>query len=150
MENFALMIDDITYSPISFGNISLLGYNVYRDKKLLNQKPLTVTEFGGIVEQSKGSYQVTALYNYGESRPTQPLTLVSSGMEGMEELSVEVKGVAVGIVISNGEGLAASVYSIDGVLMYHNSISQPECLINLDSGVYLVRLSDKTFKVHIK
>ena len=36
-------------------------------------------------------------------------------MEGMEELSVEVKGVAVGIVISNGEGLAASVYSIDGL-----------------------------------
>ncbi len=41
MENFALMIDDITYSPISFGNISLLGYNVYRDKNYSNQKPLT-------------------------------------------------------------------------------------------------------------
>ena len=54
--------------------------------KTLNQKPLTVTEFGGIVEAEQGSYQVTALYNYAENQgPTQPLTLVSSGMEGMEE-----------------------------------------------------------------
>lgn len=150
MEKFAFMVDDITYSPVSFGNISLLGYNVYRDKKLLNQKPLAVTEFGGMVEQSEGSYQVTALYDCGESRPTQPVTLVSSGIEGTEALSVEVRTAAGGIVISNGEGLDASVSSIDGVVMFRDILSQPECRINLGSGIYLVRLSDKTFKVHIK
>ena len=150
MEKFALMVDDITYSPVSFGNITLLGYNVYRDKKLLNQKPLSGMEFGGITERSKGNYQVTALYDCGESRPTQPLTLVSSGTDGTVALSAEVRTFPGGIVIKNGEGLDVSVSSVDGILMFRDRLSQPEFRIDLSCGIYLVRLSDKTFKVHIK
>jgi hypothetical protein len=54
----------------------LLGYNIYRGGEIANEEPVTATEyFDKVLENGTYAYQVSALFNYGESELTGAVTV---------------------------------------------------------------------------
>lgn len=73
---YILFLDDITYRKAA-SQLTLLGYNIYRDGMKLNVSPLTATTFTDQnVTAGSHTYVVTAVYEEGESTPS-PEAVVS-------------------------------------------------------------------------
>lgn len=69
--NWALMLDNISFIQASIlpTDCQLLGYNILRDGKLINDAPVTVTTFtDSNLANGSYDYQVAAVYSVGQSR----------------------------------------------------------------------------------
>lgn len=83
----ALMIDDMTYESAAHPlEVTLVGYNVYCNGELITPEP--ITELFYIVPgiDPNVSYYVTAVYDLGESAPSNSVSVSTSGIE---ELSMD-------------------------------------------------------------
>lgn len=118
---FFLMIDDVTYEMIDVpADLSLVGYNVYRDGEKLNAEPVAETEYTDAnVAEGEHSYVVTVVYTQGESKASNVFTLKTTGIENVEA----------GIAAKSG-----NVYTVEGVLVRKAG----ESLDGLKSGLYIV------------
>lgn len=117
-DGFATLIDDITFLPDSSAaqQLTLAGYNIYRDGVKVNSAPVQGTEFTD-TEGGEHSYTVTAVYDKGESRfsnttKTKPTTGIqtvdsaSSNTESNADFDISgrrVKKTHKGLIISNGK-----------------------------------------------
>lgn len=74
---FALLLDDVTYQPAGSSDLTLKGFNVYRDRELLNDTPLPTPLFTDTTAEDGKTYEycVTALYDKGESLPSAPVRI---------------------------------------------------------------------------
>ena len=79
------MLDDFTYEECAHPlTVKFLGYNVYRDGQLLNEKPLSTTTYVDAMTQG-GEYYVVAVYDVGESDASNRVAIhVQSGIAGVE------------------------------------------------------------------
>lgn len=79
------MLDDFIYEECAHPlTVKFLGYNVYRDGQLLNEKPLSTTTYVDAMTQG-GEYYVVAVYDVGESDASNRVTIqVQSGIAGVE------------------------------------------------------------------
>lgn len=144
---FALMIDDITYTP-GYSDLELLGYNVYRNGELLTASPVSESAFLCDFDENFNVYGVSAVYTEGES----PLTTISygSGIDSQtKEENVTVYGAEGCIVVNNAAGMSISVYTPDGVRMAMLNGSDNN-LIAAERGICLVSVGNKTYKVIVK
>lgn len=68
-DGFATLIDDISFIPDSCAaqQLTLIGYNIYRDGVKVNDTPVTDTKFTDKVGGAH-LYNVTAVYDKGEAR----------------------------------------------------------------------------------
>jgi len=71
VQKFALMLDDVTYSPFTSNDLQLQGYNVYRNDKLVNPSPVQHAMYNEPYNLNERSYRVSAVYNLGESAATK-------------------------------------------------------------------------------
>lgn len=80
-DKFGLMIDDVTYSD---GIITLTGYGIYRDGRLVATVPAGATtwEDDECHDGQSHSYSVTAIYNVGTSDPSIAASIVT-GINGI-------------------------------------------------------------------
>lgn len=69
LNNYALLIDDVNYRSAEAvpQDLTLTGYNIYRDGRLLNDAPSTATSFTDMPDDLDHNYNVTAVYTEGES-----------------------------------------------------------------------------------
>lgn len=153
-DQFALFIDDITYTPAAMSEqLSVLGYNIYRDGVRINSTPVASAEYvdTDIAADSEHTYHVTAVYDKGESR-------ISNGV------SVNMTGVA---IITDG-GNALSVTASDGLLIVCNAAGRDVVVVTADGrvvssfagedysavslapGMYIVRVESFSVKVIIR
>lgn len=74
---FALLLDDVTYQPAGSADLTLRGFNVYRDRRLLNTSPVPTPIFTDTTAADGNTYEycVTALYDKGESLPSAPVSI---------------------------------------------------------------------------
>lgn len=87
----AMFVDDITYVPGGDAvAVHLTGFNVYRDGVRLNDTPLAAVAAGsrcafndGSPVSEKHSYYVTAIYDKGESKPSNEALAELSGLESV-------------------------------------------------------------------
>lgn len=114
--SFWFMLDDITYT---YGEKAPVGFNVYRDGKLLaNVKDITTYTDAAAVNADNYTYSVTALYADGtESVPVNA--------------SLNTTGISVPVV-SSADG--HDVYTIDGIRVSKNA----KGLDGLRQGVYII------------
>lgn len=80
---YMLKVDDITYLPVgAVSTLALTGYNVYRDGELV---ATTVEPSFADADAADGShkYVVTAVYNRGESMPSNEVNADRSGIAGV-------------------------------------------------------------------
>jgi len=129
----------------------LLGYNVYRDDMQINAAMVEVTEYND-PEPTIGShdYFVTAVYDGGESVPSNVVTVLVTGMDELSENSVSVypNPTTGKFTIAFNSELSAEVVLMDitGKEVYNETIngSSQIDVTGLQKGIYLVRILDTT------
>ncbi|MBD5370602.1 MAG: hypothetical protein HDR80_05555 [Bacteroides sp.] len=148
--HFALMVDDVTYSPEDFSDLKLLGYNVYRDHKLVNASPLSALDFSETLAADGAAYHVTALYDRGESLPTEALLLGNAGVSGAyaSGFGVSVSGHV--ITVSGAAGQHGGIYAADGRAVYSADSLPGEIGVTVETGVYMVSVGGRCVKVIVK
>lgn len=149
---FMLMIDDVTYIPAPlYENLTLDGYNVYRDGNLMTPTPVASKEWSdtGLEKGRQYTYQVTAVYSgVGESGPSNKVVITGDGSGIANVVGAEIKVYVEngGIVIDNPEGIKTEVFSVSGLQVYSGAqtgtISVP-----VPKGVYMIRTAHTSFKV---
>ena len=86
-DGFATLIDDVTFLPDSSAaqQLTLVGYNIYRDGVKVNSTPVQGNQFTDTVGGGQYTYTVTAVYDKGESRFSNAAKAeVASGIETAE------------------------------------------------------------------
>lgn len=153
--DMAIWVDDL--KVYEEDTTPLLGYNVYeRNSGRMNEEPLddntleyVVTDKTREIKKTRIFY-VTGIYPDGESAPSAIASLdVSTQVEDILDAGKAVVSVNGGVMISGYEGETAEVYTIDG-----QRVASMKCaeitVINLNAGIYVVKVGAETRKVMIK
>lgn len=118
--SFMLMVDDVTYEMIDVPtDLSIAGYNVYRDGVKINDATVEETTYtDATAAEGNHSYAVTVVYDKGESKASNIATIVVSGISE--------------VIFDSAK--AANIYSVDGTLVRSNATS----VKNLKKGIYVI------------
>ena len=115
-----LLIDDITYAPLTGkGALTLSGYNIYCDGKLKGTIPATDNSYTDSSEEGNHTYQITAVYNLGESAADQAEVNVVTGIQDIRTDRQDAK----------------EYYTVDG-----KRVNAPQ------QGINIIRMSDGTMR----
>ena len=129
----------------------LLGYNVYRDDVQINAAIVEVTEYND-AEPTIGShdYFVTAVYDGGESAPSNVVSIVVTDINEISTNSVAVypnptDGIFT-VEFTKEATVDISIMDITGKEVYKNTMNSTSQIniSNLERGIYLVRLLDRS------
>ena len=92
---FMFFIDDVECTSAITEPFSVVGYNIYRDGRLLNDKPVASPAFtdATLASDADATYYVTAVYNYGESCASAKVTVKGSGITLTEASALDIKAV---------------------------------------------------------
>ncbi|MCM1369334.1 MAG: choice-of-anchor J domain-containing protein [Candidatus Amulumruptor caecigallinarius] len=150
---FMLFIDDFTYTPVGDSSeLELIGFNIYRDGKLIKTVDTLDREFndndGNI--STDPTYQMTALFLNGESRPSDKVKVNPSGISSDMSEKISVRGRAGYIEITEAAGQRVSVYNVDGTVTATSDSHTNLLRITANQGVYLVKVGSHTTKVIVK
>lgn len=146
-----LCVDDVTYSPKGAALVAmdLLGYNIWRDGKRVNEQPVTDTNFKDNVPANEVyNYQVTAVYDRGESAACQAVSAgkySSVGNIGVDGASVYVSDGA--IVVENAGDSPVSISRVDGSVVY---TGRGDACVDVSGAVYIVTVGTKAVKVMVR
>lgn len=137
-------------NQVSFiSNRSLLGYNVYRDDIQINAMNIETHEYND-AEPPIGShdYYVTAVYDGGESDPSNVVSVVVTDINELSLSSVTIypnpTDGAFTIESSNSVVTEIIVMDIAGKEVYKNTFSNSIKInvLDLQKGMYLIRMLD--------
>ena len=154
--SFMLMVDDVTYTPAAAfsGEISLKGYDVYRDGVKLNDAPVEKTDYAdaNVVEGTTYDYVVVALFDEGAGRVSNTATIkFEKEQSGLDELGA-AKAIATAkntIIVRGFAGEKVVVSSADGKVIANGEASEISS-ISVPAGVYVVTAGNKSVKVVVK
>lgn len=153
--NFMLFVDDVTYTPAAAfsGEISLKGYDVYRDGVKLNDAPVENTEYAdaNVVEGTEYKYVVVALFDEGTGRVSNTAKIKFEKESGLESLGA-AKAIATAkntIIVRGFAGEKVIVSSADGKVIANGEASEISS-ISVPAGVYVVKAGNKSVKVVVK
>lgn len=150
MAKFMFFMDDFSY--IAAGselNLEHEGYNLYRDD--VKVASLGANELSTVdipATEAAYRYRLTAVYNRGESRPTNVAEVdFSLGISDAVAGTPIVAGYDGRLEVRNADGLDVTVYAIDGKMLHagKGNVSLP-----LAAGVYTVRVAGASYKVLVK
>lgn len=116
-DQFALLVDDITFQPeIPGGKIEIAGYNVYRDGSKIAATDAATTQYSETMEGEGAVYQVSVVYKTAESPLSQKLGF---GTEGIADaMSDRRAGHAVydlqGRKVQQGAAMSKGIYIMQG------------------------------------
>jgi hypothetical protein len=127
--DWMLMIDDITYTPKP---LEVKGYNVYVDNKKI-ATTADATYIDGKADGGEHTYNVSVVYNEGESALSNNASVVATGISTMD---------------GNGPQ-HADVYMLDGRCCFSGMISNVKDL-KLSKGQYILRINGRTTKIVVK
>lgn len=135
----------------------LLGYHIYKheygrmNEELLDENTLEYTHSDKArTDGATRKVYVTAVYDAGESMPSNIVEYTDpTGIEeilGAGQTIVPVDG---GVMVSGYNGQNVEVYSIDG-----KRVASMKCaditVVNLEAGIYVVKVANDTRKVIVK
>lgn len=147
---FMLMLDDFTFSVASASaNLSIVGYDVYRDGVKITKEPTAETEYVDTeAPAGKHSYVVVVVYDKGTSAPSNVATVDLSGVGALNG-ALAVKAGKGNIAVSGAEGELVTVAAADGKVVY-NSVADGKVSVDVPAGVYVVKAGKKATKVVVK
>ena len=80
----ALMLDDFTYEAAARPlEVELVGYHVYRNGERITDQPITDTMWVDNRVDPTAIYYVTAVYDVGESEPSNEVMVDYTGIEAL-------------------------------------------------------------------
>lgn len=151
----AFMLDNITYTPAGaiVDEISLMGYNVYRDGVKLNAAPVGESSFddADVENGNTYTYKVTAVYDKGESVYSNEVTVKYEGAS-VDDVVSERVSIAAGegcVIVSGAAGEHVRVFSASGVCVF-DGVVRGTVRISLADGVYVVSAGERKAKVYVR
>ena len=151
---YLMVVDDVTYTPGTGlpDKFSLTGYNVYRDGVKMTATPVSGTSFADNIGSDKGhAYAVTAVYNTGESRFSNVVTVGDiTAVDGVETFKATVTAQYGTIFISNAEGQSVTVADASGKSVYNVRTATGNVAVPVAPGFYIVKVGKATKKIVVK
>lgn len=149
-----LMIDDITYKPIT-GTPEIeepMGYNVYRDGVKITSAPVEQPQYDDVVPvEAEYQYQVTAVYPAGESYYSEPLVVrTSSSLSSVTTSDGTVYGSDGVIKVNLPQSGMLSIYATDGTTLVNRWQAAGIDTISMPRGLYIVRFDNQVWKVVVR
>ena len=144
---FALFIDDISYTRVP-EEMEFLGYNVYRNDEKVNAETVSTCTYEEAMRQPTDVYNVTALYDIGESAYSNNAT-IGSGVNGNKVYGTMAYGINQAIVVNGARNAKVAVYTVSGVQLYEGN-GDDTMTIPATSGIYMVTIDNVTYKVIVK
>ena len=148
---YMFFVDDFTYMPAPWNErVTHVGYNIYRDGKRINETPVTDAQYldRGIGADGH-SYNVTAVYDCGESAPSAELYIKPSGI-GDISYGIRIFTVDNNICVAGAEGLEVGIASVSGMTVAYVADAADFVKVAVEPGVYIVRIAGRTFKLIVK
>ena len=146
--SFMLMIDDFTYTPgDKYGDVNIIGYNIYRDGEKINAEPEAECEYiDANATEGEHTYVVTVVYDKGESAASNEATISYSGLADLTAgLSISTEPGK--IIVKGAEGIDVIVVATDGKVIYS---AKGDATIATLPGIYVVKAGEKVVKVAVK
>lgn len=148
--SFMLMVDDIAYQRLNTSlRLKVNGFNVYCDGERVTEQPVSRPEFVHQgAAQVKHTYNVTAVYNYGESEYSEPLVMTPGG--GVDDVAGSSASVRVNdgaIVVTGADGRQVTITRVDGVVLHRVC---GDTSFQAVPGVYVVSVGCEAVKVNVK
>lgn len=138
---FGIMVDNVKYTEAKAPQLK--GYNVYNNSELA----ATATETKATAT-ANGSYAVSAVYDLGESSLSNTVA-VTTGINDLSSSAATVVG-GMGIInVCGAEGNSVTVYTTSGQKVAF-IVAANDTTVNVEAGVYIVKVGAKTFKVSVK
>lgn len=147
LDQYILFLDDITYRKAA-RDFQLMGYNVYRDGELLNASPMEATAYTDVAAGNETHrYEVTAVYNTGESAASPALLYDPTGIAAptqSAQWSASIEGRQL-LVKAHAEE-CVQVFNAAGQLIH---TSHGTFTLTLPHGVYIVKAAGEARKIAI-
>ncbi len=144
-----LKVDDVTMTLKSAPQmeLSIMGYNVYRDGVKINDELLESPEFiDTTADGGAHEYVVTAVYDKGESNPSEKASVLS-GLSLITAPGVSVHVQEHDIIVEGAADRSVSVTALNGVTIY---TGRGDTRVSVVSGFYLVTVGSEVCKVLVK
>ena len=148
-DGFALLVDDATFEAKLEAIPVLSGYNVYCDDILINSDLVATTSYVDDLVTEVQTYNVTAVYTVGESKPSNTASTADGGVNGIDGNGIAIYGSRGTINIAGAQGNAVTVYTTDGKMFYSGTADSKTC-IYAPAGIYLVKVGKIAKKVIVK
>ena len=149
---FMLFVDDVTFIPATAERmqLSLTGYNVYRNGVKITDTPLSAESFtDASPDEGLNTYVVTVVYGQGESAPSDAVSIGESGIKGITAGNVAITAGVNEIIVTGACGEPVKVTTPDGKLLA--SVTGSETTrIPAESGVYIVSAGRHVAKVQVR
>lgn len=152
-DQFALLVDDITYIPRDpeLADLSIAGYNVYRDGVKVNDTPVTSLKY---VDKDADTsvahtYHVTTVYTSGESKLSNACKVDLSSIAAVNGSGITVSAVSGAVVISGAEGCDVTVASIDGRIVFSGQGTR-SMTVRVAPGYYVVKAGPTVAKLSVR
>jgi hypothetical protein len=148
---FALMIDDVTYDPAQ-DMVEFTGYNVYRDGEKIASEigDASYSDTDIHSSSSRHTYFVSAQYEEGESAYSNVVTIDVSGISA-DNLDAEISIYSRNheLYIQGAAGNQVMVCNAAGQTLYHFLAKANIESVSLQPGIYIVRAGNKTAKIAV-
>lgn len=152
-EGFVMWIDDITCTQLTEvpDELSLVGYNVYRDGERITASPVVPAKYTDKPEAGhEYRYRVTAVYVEGESAFSNEVVIsVTSSIGSSTAASTDIRGKEQAIEISNANGLPVMILTSGGEVVY-KGIGSSVLRVPVSNGIYVVKAGGRIVKVAVK
>lgn len=148
-DQFGLMLDDIEYVAAQ-QSVNLNGYNVYRDGQLI-EECIGETEYTntGVSINDEYEYQVSAVYDDGESILSNTVVIKTTGIDNIDGTEVKVACGNGYIVVDGAENVPLTIFNISGQMLYRINGSGHDAF-NVGEGVYLLTIGNKSYKLFVR
>lgn len=152
MNNDAIAIDEVVYS-VEDAPLSHTGYNVYRNHEKIGSTDAATAEFfdeASPVARETRSYYVTALYDKGESMPSESIEVDMS--TGIDNVAADHNGIAIlaadgTITVTGAEGMAVVIADTTGRTVFATASAGATVSAKAAPGIYIVKAGTTTVKV---
>ena len=144
------LLDDLRCTPLngSTTELTLKGYNVYRDNELV-ATGVADTNYKDIAPEGTYVYNVTAVWEEGESNFSNAAKAICLGVAGIAADGVKVYALDGSIAVLGAEGLNVEVVVPAGYSVFNRTAGAAE-RISVDAGLYLVKIGGRTWRVLVK
>lgn len=143
---YMFIVDDITFTR-KVPEYTLQGYNLYTDRNEVTKLDKATSYTAKNVAEGTHIYQVTAVYDRGESNASDPVSLLTSGVDSVLEKSVSVTTSTGEIKIAGAVNLPVMVADTNGIV-FHRGIGDATVAVN--PGIYFVTVQSLRYKVIVK
>ncbi|MGM9833626.1 MAG: choice-of-anchor J domain-containing protein [Candidatus Limisoma sp.] len=148
-DGFALLVDDATFEAKLEAIPVLSGYNVYCDDIRINSDLVAATAYVDDLVTDVQTYNVTAVYTVGESKPSNTVSTADGGVNGIAGSEIAIYGNRGAIIVSGAQGSDVAVYTADGKAFYRGT-ADSKTTVYAPAGVYLVKVGKMAKKVIVK